>query len=248
MPSHPIIDTYCTPGTERETLLAPEELLGEMDRAGIHQALIAPEDGEIAVENRAGNDRILEMAGRSNGRFLPACTVNPWFGEAGCSEFRRAVRAGARMLVLAPALQGFCLGDVVTNPLLTAAAELRVPVYVHTGPHSSSAPTQLVLLALEHPGARFILGHFGSTDYAHDMPFVLQTAPANVWFETSLARPWAVAAYVKMVDESRLIFGSSAPRGDPAYELEHLDTFWPVAEHPGTYGGNLARLIEEVRC
>ncbi len=240
-----IIDGYCTPGTERETQLRAGDLLEQMDAANIAQAVIAPEDREIAVNNRSGNERMLRMADDSAGRFIPACTVNPWFGDEGCRLLEQVVEAGAKMLVLVPAVQGFMLTDEVTDPLLQAAADLRVPVYVHTGPHSSSAPTQLVVLATQHPRVPFIMGHCGSTDYAHDMAAILKAIPANVWLEVSFVRPWVVPAYAALVDETRLVFGSSAPRNSLAFELRHLDEHWPIAAHPGTYGGNLARLIEE---
>jgi predicted TIM-barrel fold metal-dependent hydrolase len=253
-----VIDGYCTLGTERETRQSSEELLRRMDRAGVHRAVIAPEDREIAVDNVRGNDRILELSRRSGGRFIPACTVNPWFGRSGCDELRRAVAAGARMLVLAPALQGFHAGDDLADELLRTAGQLDVPVYVHTGPHSSSAPAQLVLLAARHAGVSFILGHCGSTDYAGDMSAVVEAATRNVWFETSLARPWAVEQIVAQAsrlasavetaapqERRAVIFGSSAPRNDPAYELAQLARYLPRAECPDVYGGTLAALLKE---
>jgi len=242
-----IVDAYCTPGTERETHLAPEDLLRQMDAAQIARALIAPEDREIAVHNQAGNVRIRQLARRRPERFLPACAVNPWYGRPGADELRRAAGEGARVLVLAPDLQGFCLGDELADELLDAAAELGIAVYVHTGPHSYAAPTQLLLVASRHPRARFILGHCGSTDYAHDMPAVLRAAPGNVWFELSLVRPWSAAAYVRQSDRSRFIFGSAAPRNDPAFELAQLNAYLPIAEYPDLYGGNLTALLREAR-
>jgi uncharacterized protein len=238
------IDAYCTLGTERETRMSPEELLRQMDRAGIGRAVVAPEDREIAVENARGNERILAASKAAHGRFIPACTVNPWFGPAGCEELRRAVGAGAKMLVLAPALQGFYLGDHVADELLQTAAELGVPVYVHTGPHSASAPTQLVVLAGRHPRTSFIMGHCGSTDFAHDMPAVLKAAPENLWFELSFVRPWGAAGYAAAM-RGAVIFGSSAPRNDPAFELSQLAAYLPVADNPDFYGGNLASLLKE---
>jgi uncharacterized protein len=240
-----IIDAYCTPGTEREMRLPPEALRQMMDDAGIARAVVAPEDREIAMANASGNRRIIELARRWPERFIPACTVNPWSGEDGCRELRRAVAEGARVLVLAPALQGFCFGDELVDDLLWVAGELRVPVYVHTGPHSFGGPTQVVVAAAGHPEVRFILGHCGSTDYAHDMPAVIRVAPQNIWFELSLVRPWAAAGYVKAGDRSRFLFGSAAPRNDPACELRHLSTFLPIEEYPDVYGGNLAALVAE---
>ncbi|MCC6126486.1 MAG: amidohydrolase family protein [Pirellulales bacterium] len=240
-----IIDGYCTLGTERETQIAPAELLRRMDRAGIGRAVVAPDDREIAVNNVRGNDRILEECRRAGGRFIPACTVNPWYGPAGCEELRRAAAAGARMLVLAPALQGYCLGDELMDDLLLLAGDLRMPVYVHTGPHSASSPAQLALVAARHPRTSFILGHCGSTDYAYDMPPVIKAGMQNLYFEASLARPWAVGAYGKLAPKQALIFGSSAPRNDAGFELEFLRRYLPPAEYPDVYGGNLARLLKE---
>jgi len=242
-----IIDAYCTPGTERETPLPPDDLLRMMDEAGIERAVIAPEDREMAVDNASGNARMIELADRSAGRFIPACTVNPWRGQDACGIVRDALAGGAKMLVLSPMLQGFLPTDELTDPLLELAGELRLPVYFHTGPHSTGAPTQVVLLANRFPDTRFILGHCGSTDYADDMPAILQASLPNVWFELSLVRPFAMSTYDGTVDEPRLIFGTSAPRNAPAVEVKHFNRHWPIADHPGTYGQNITALLAEVR-
>jgi uncharacterized protein len=207
--------------------------------------VVAPDDREIAVHNRSGNARIARVARQHGERFVPGCAVNPWYGREGVAELRRAVAEGARVLVLAPALQGFCLGDEVADELLAAAAELAVPAYVHTGLHSHAAPTQLVLAAARHPRTRWILGHCGSTDYAADMSAVLKAAPENVWFELSLVRPWNAAAYVSQSDRLRFVFGSSAPRNDLAFELAQFNEHLPIAAYADVYGGNLARLLGE---
>jgi uncharacterized protein len=241
-----IIDAYCTLGTERETQLTPTELLPSMDEAGIHRAVVAPEDREIVVNNASGNRRMAEISRQSQGRFIPACTVNPWFGQAGCDELRRAVAEGAKMLVLAPALQGFCFGDDLPDELLAVAAELRVPVYIHTGPHAYGAPTQLIIVAAERPGVRFIVGHCGSTDFALDMPDAIRLASENVWFELSLLDPWAAAKYAKL-NRRKAMFGTSAPRCNPVFDLNALRTKLPIEDYPDVYGGNLAALLAEVK-
>jgi len=243
-----IVDGYTTPGTERETVLDLRDLLQAMDHAGVRRAVIAPQDREIAVDNTRGNDRMIKWAATASDRLIPACTANPWFGPAAVKELRRAVSAGARILVLAPALQGFILSDELSDDLLNEAAGMNLPVYIHTGPHSPAGPTQLALLAQRLPRVRFILGHGGSTDYAHDMPSVLGMKLANVWLELSFVRPWAVGGYARMMDEGKLIFGSSCPRNDMGFELSQFNQHWPIAEHPGTYGDNLLKLIGEVRA
>jgi len=240
----PIIDAYTTPGSERDTKLSAARLLRQMDKAGIDMAVIAPQDRELAVDCAKGNRRMLRLAAKHAGRFIPACSANPWLGKRAIKMVREAVAGGAKLIVLAPAIQGFILSDDLADDLCATAGELGVPVYVHTGPHSSSAPTQLMLVALKHPGTKFILAHGGTTDHAWDMMPILRDGLANVWFDVSLCRPWTVPAYAPLTDKSRLIWGSSAPRNDPGYELRASDSNWPIKDHPEFYGANLAALLK----
>jgi len=241
-----IIDCYCTIGDERETVQTSERLLQQMRASGVSRAVIAPQDREIAVRNRDGNDRMLSIASDHPAELVPACTANPWFGNDAVNEMQRSVRAGAKMLVLAPAVQGFMLSDDLTDDLLNEAGKIRLPVYVHTGPQSHSAPSQLALVAQKHQNTRFIMGHCGSTDHAWDMPSILHLKLPNLWFETSFVRPWVVTNYAAIAGDDRLIFGSSSPRNDLRMELTHLKKHWPVAEHPATYGQTLGDLLSEV--
>lgn len=238
------IDGYVTLGHERDTRLSAEQLIQMLDGQGFAAAVIAPEDREIAVMNREGNDRMLELAERHAGRLIPACTVNPWFGDGAAREFGRATKAGARMVVFAPALQGFLPNDdELVSELCQQAAELKVPVYFHTGPHTGGSPAQLAMLAIRHPRTRFILGHGGSTDHAYDLRAVLESKPDNIWFDMSLMRPWAFDALAGVGDESRWIFGSSAPRTDFALEVEHFKHHWPIRLHQRAYGRNLLNVL-----
>ena len=102
------------------------------------------------------------------------------------------------------------------------------------------------MLAMRHPNANFILAHCGSTDYGWDMPTIFELKLPNLYFELSFVRPWNVPNYAKLAAESRLIFASSSPRNDMRFELQQFAKWWPIAEHPATYGGNLERLLAEV--
>ena len=243
-----IIDAYCTLGTQHDTVLDADRLLEQMDQTGVDRAVIVPEDREIVIDNAGGNQRMLDAARAADGRFIPACSVNPWRQAEACQLLTAAVHNGAKMLVLAPMLQGFNPTDELTEPLLELAGQLRVPVYIHTGPHSSGAPSQVVLLAERFGQTRFILGHCGSTDFVWDMPAILEHHRLpNVWYELSLVRPWIVGRYLELAGPTRLIYGSSAPRNDPVFELAQFTNYLPAQDYPQVYGGNLATLLAEVR-
>jgi len=239
-----IIDGYTTPGTQRETVLSATDLLQQMDNVGVERAVIAPEDREIAVDHESGNNRMIKMARNSADRLIAACSVSPWHADAP-KKLVAAAGRGAKMLVLAPMLQGFIPADDLVRPLLEQVGELGLPVYFHTGPHTGGSPAQVAIVAEQHPKTRFILAHGGSTDHAWDMLAVLRRhALTNLWYELSLVRPWSVPGYLELVGPNRLIFASSAPRNDLGFELKQFDQYVPIKDYPQIYGGNIAGLLE----
>ena len=74
------IDGYCTLGKDREYDLTETSLLAAMDATGVEKAVIVPPDRNLAVYNREGNDSVLRAAHKHRTRFIPACSVNPWYG------------------------------------------------------------------------------------------------------------------------------------------------------------------------
>jgi uncharacterized protein len=237
-----LIDAYLTLGIERETVYSAADLLRDLDRAAVDMAVAAPEDREIAVRNREGNDRILAEAGRHPDRIIPACTVNPWYGRAARDELNRAYEHGARMLVLHPTLQGFLIDDDLADPVVGRAGELGIPVYVHTGPHLYGGPWQLVECALRFPETTFIMGHAGATDFWNDVPNAGKFTP-NIYIEGSFARPFIFKSHLDAVGIERGVMGSSAPRNDLVFEWEQHRACMPLEKYGPVFGENAARLL-----
>jgi len=237
-----LIDACVTLGEERDTVYSADDLVRDLDAAGVDMAVAAPADRETAVHNRRGNDFIIEQASAWPDRIVPACTVNPWFGEDAIEEFTRAAEWGARMLVLHPTLQGFLVNDTLADPLMERAGTLGLPVYVHTGAHLYGAPWQLIDCALRFPSVDFIMGHAGSTDYWNDVPYAGAFAP-NVYLEGSNARPFSFRSHIESVGADKGIMGSAAPRNSLVFEWEQYrkcmsdDSFAPV------FGENCAVLL-----
>ncbi len=236
------IDCYVTLGDERETIYSAQDLIRDMDEAGVDKAVIAPDDRSCAVDNRRGNDRMLGEASRFPGRLIPSCTVNPWFGADGVAEFDRAVDLGACMLVVNPTLQGFLINDDLADPLIGRAQERGIPVYVHTGPHLYGAPWQMVDCALRFPEANFIMGHAGATDFWNDVPAAGSFAP-NVYVEGSFARPFSFKNHVLAFGAERGIMGSSAPRNNLVFEWKYYRAELADPSYDAVFGGNLARIL-----
>ena len=236
------IDGYCTLGVDREYDLTETALLNAMDRARVERAVVVPPDRFLAVYNQDGNENMQRAVRAHPDRFISTCSVNPWYGKASIEEFRRAVLEGARMLVLHPFVQGFSANDELVFEVLEAAAEERVPVYVHTGPPGNSTPWQIVDLAERFPELDLIMGHCGATDFWNDVPDATASAP-NIYLESSLARPFHFARYMEVLGKERGILGSWAPLNDLSFEWEQMRTFIPPDVFSEICGTNLARLL-----
>jgi len=236
------IDGYVTLGTERDTVYSADDLVRDLDRAQVDMAVAAPGDREIAVLNRSGNDFIARAAKWFPDRILPACTVNPWFGNDAVGEFVRAVEQGARILVLHPTIQGFLINDDLADPVVGKASELGVPVYVHTGGHLYGAPWQLVDCAMRFSGVTFIMGHAGATDFWNDIPYAGSFA-SNVYIEGSFSRPFTFISHLDRAGINRGIMGSSAPRNPLVFEWEQYRKYMPPDTYGPVFGDNLARIL-----
>lgn len=237
------IDGYCTLGVDREFDLTESTLLQAMDQAGVDRAVIAPVDRFLAVDNQVGNNFVLRAAGAHPDRLIPSCSANPWYGEGAVEELRRACGNGARILVLHPAVQGFPADDELVWPLLEAAAEERIPVYVHTGPPGHATPWQLVDLAGRYPEVDLVMGHCGATDFWNDVVEAGRAA-ANLYLESSLARPFLFAGYLEELGWEKGIMGSYAPLDELGFEWEQMRRALPAEAVEAVCGGNLLRLLE----
>ncbi len=239
-----IIDGYCVLGVDREYDLTADALLKAMDRVGVDRAVIAPVDRYLAVDNRVGNDFILQAAAAHPRRFIAACSVNPWYGKAAEQEFRRALGEGARLLVLHPMVQGYLANDELVWPLLEAAGTAGVPVYVHTGPPGNASPWQITDLAERFGAVDLIMGHSGATDYWNDVNDATLAAE-NVYLESSFARPFAFVPRLEVVGAQRGIMGSFAPNSDFIFEWDQIRQAVPTELFARLCGGNLLRLLEK---
>jgi predicted TIM-barrel fold metal-dependent hydrolase len=237
------IDGYCTLGVDREYDLTEDALLEAMDRAGVERSVIAAVDRSLAVDNRAGNDSLLRAAGSHPDRFIPSCSVNPWYGEGALEELRRALGEGARLLVLNPGVQGYLANDELAWPVLETAAVEKVPVYIHTGSPGSASPWQVVDLADRFPGLELIIGHCGATDFWNDVVEAARAAP-NVYLESSLARPFQFNRYLEAAGHRKGIMGSYAPLNDLVFEWEQMRGALPSEMAVDVCGGNLLGLLE----
>ncbi|MCI0364656.1 MAG: hypothetical protein L0219_12290, partial [Phycisphaerales bacterium] len=82
--NQPIIDAHAMLGREFPLALDVDELLRRMDAHGIELAIVRPMGADLVVDNRAGNDRVLNAGPRIRG----LATANPWYGQRALDELK----------------------------------------------------------------------------------------------------------------------------------------------------------------
>jgi predicted TIM-barrel fold metal-dependent hydrolase len=223
--------------------LAAEDLLADLRGWGIERAICFPanESGADGLFG-AANREVLEAAGRSAGRIVPFCRVDPT--ATGAREaLAVAAAAGARGLKLHPVAQRFRPEAPDVSALVADATALGWPVTIHAGYGARALEGPIAALVEAVPGARIILAHAGRGD-SRALARRLDSWP-DVMLDTSLA---ALSDLVELPPE-RLCFGSDRPYGEHATALLLVRAAariaaWNPEQVAGVMGGNLRRWID----
>ena len=197
-----------------------EQLLSEMDAAGIFRAVLLGWYWENHATCVIQNNFYIECVRRYPDRLAAFATVHASAGTMAMEELRRAKGNGLIGLgELSPHSQGIALRDPWWIELLGLAAQLQFPINLHvTDPHSTPylgrVETPLVdflRMAREFPQNRFILAHWGGGLAFDSACHTLK----NVYFDTAASPliygPEAWARGANTVLDEHVLFGSDYP-------------------------------------
>ncbi len=121
-------------------LQSENALIASVESAGLSArvintptAFIEDADGKVPADaTQRVNDRMAEVCARHPGKLHGLATVDAFSGDAGARELTRAVKELRLRGVFVESARGdLLLGDKETRPMLKAAADLGVPVFVH---------------------------------------------------------------------------------------------------------------------
>ena len=221
-----------------------DELLREMDRAGVERAVLLGWYWE-RPEACAWQNRFYAECIRAHPERLSAfATVHPAAGQrAAVSEVAWAEDAGlAGLGELSPHSQGYAVDDPVFGAVLEQATRRKMPVNLHvTDPEGRDYPGRVATpledflrLAQAWPETRFVLAHWGGL-----LPLRDERARElkNVFYDTAasplLYEPDIWSRFRIVVPEERVMFGSDFP----------LNLYPKLDGQPG-----LSRLIAEAKA
>jgi predicted TIM-barrel fold metal-dependent hydrolase len=239
--THPIIDAWAQPATANalkkmpeiarlfnqsgsshllETGLTAEQIVEEMDRAGIRTMM-------LSAWHRPGqwvfhNDQIAEMTRRFPERFVGVAAVNLEKPVEAVRELDRAVNElGFKALRVVPWLWNRPPNDKFYFPLYVKCIELDIPFCTqagHTGPLMPSETGRPVPyldeVALVFPELKIVAGHIGFP-WTEEMIGVAWKHE-NVYIDTSayLPRyyPPQLIHYLKTYGKDKVLFGTNFPQ------------------------------------
>jgi predicted TIM-barrel fold metal-dependent hydrolase len=187
-----------------------EELAGVMDQYEVSRAFVfCLDEPDRHPGFRAGNDRTLEFAARSDGRLIPF--VRLALDEGPIEEARRCLDLGARGIKLHPRAQKFLLDDDRLAPVFALAAERGVPILVHAGRGLPPIAAELEHLVDSHPGAQLILAHAGIADLANLAHRF--AGKRGVFFDTSVWSAIDLLGLLRLVPPEQIVYASDYPYG-----------------------------------
>jgi len=187
-----------------------EELVGGMDSYGVSRAfMFCLDEPDRHPGFRAGNDRTLEFAARSEGRLIPF--VRLALNEGPIEEARRCLDLGARGIKLHPRAQKFLLDDERLAPVFALAAERGVPILVHAGRGLPPIAAELEHLVDSHPGAQLILAHAGIADLAN-LAYRF-SGKRGVFFDSSVWSAIDLLGLLRLVPPEQVLYASDYPYG-----------------------------------
>lgn len=211
--------------------ISGEKLVREMDEAGIDKAVIIALDWGMHPGIGEGKYSLEELHNILAGavkaypdRFILFASIDPRRANA-ASWLERAVKEyGARGFKLHPAV-GFYPNDRMVYPLYRKAAQLDIPVMIHTGPETPPLYSKYCLpvyvddVATDFPDLTLIMAHSG-LGWWEEAASVAAMKP-NVYLDLAGWQPRlrrnpldfyrTVRNILDTVGASRVLFGSDWP-------------------------------------
>jgi uncharacterized protein len=187
------------------------EVLAAMAAQGVAATLVMPQS--LQPDEPAAHDRVARFAAAHPGRIFGMASISPLWDEADYfAEARRCVRdLGFKALKLHPASYNTAPTQSRAEKCFRAAAELGVPLLVHTGLGApASLPSLIIPRARQFPDLPIVLAHAGFVAYADEALVAAQECP-NVYLEPSWCQYYQASKMVAAIGSARLMMGSDHP-------------------------------------
>ena len=192
-----------------------DTLLADMDHYEIEKTIVCTGDNMTAKQAR---DRYPD-------RFLPLYYANPHNGAQDVEDLYHYVRQeGFLGVKLNPLRHAYVADDELLDPLMMAAAELALPVFIHCGHPPYSLPWSIALLAERFPMVPVVMIHMGHGHGVYiDASLKMARRYANLYLEMSgMPMQSKIKEAYDTVGPNRIMFGTDAPFHHPSIEIQQV--------------------------
>ena len=241
-----LFDCYARAGTSINPPIAPAltpgDLLAEMDRCGVDEALVHSAAFELSspvVANPAAADFC-----SADSRLHPVWSIlPPQTGEMPLDELLAGMRArGVRALSAYPDENRFCLNGITFGALFEAMIERHIPLFVRGGGDNWRRITELLL---EFPRLIVIAADFGCWGQDRYIRPLMDRFEGFHIETSTLELDGGIPSLVARYGAGRILFGSGyhrRPMGGASLLLRNLDI--PAAAKRLIAHANLEQLLE----
>ena len=201
-----IIDGHVHIGTQKISTY-PENIIQELIKHNIDKALV------MASGNNLNNEWVAKQMRAHPQYFIGGyVTLNPQVGAKASEELDKAIKDWAlNALKLVPQKHGYSPNDRIVEPLLEKAAELKIPVSIHSGEAPHTLPWQIAECAEKYSDLTIIMAHMGGKNYIEDA-IRLAKKIDNIVLENSVQASFErTKKAVEVLGSDRLFYASGAP-------------------------------------
>jgi predicted TIM-barrel fold metal-dependent hydrolase len=208
-----IVDTHghLGPSPSGSGQIDEADVLAAMDRHGVAATLVMPQP--LQRDERAAHDRVHAFALAHPGRIYGMATISPlWEDDAYYAEARRCIRdLGFRAVKLHPSAYSTAPTQPRAEKCFRAAADLGVPLIVHTGMGAPAAlPSLIIPRARKFPDLPIVLAHAGFVTYAEEALIAAELCP-NLYLEPSWCQYYQAHKMTQAIGSDRMLMGSDHP-------------------------------------
>ncbi len=200
--------------------ISAKELIGQMDDYEIEKTI-------LCGTGSTDNDETAKAVKAYRNRFMGIVFVNPCDGQKAVEDIFHYVREeGFCGIKLHPLQHAYVADAEILDPVMEAARQLDIPVFIHSGHPPYSLPWSIALLAERFPDVTVVMIHMGHGHGVYiDAALKMARRYPNIYLEMSgMPMNSKIKEAYDTVGRDRIFFGTDAPFHHPSVEIQKVLT------------------------
>ena len=200
--------------------ITAEELVQQMDACEIEKTVLCSTGSDDNFRTKGA------MEAYPN-RFWALVYANPLEGEKSVQEIYDLVQnKGFSGIKLNPLRHAYVADAECLDPIMEAAKDLHIPVFIHSGHAPYALPWSIALLAERFPDVNIVMIHMGHGHGVYiDAALKMARRYSNLYLEMSgMPMNSKIKEAYKTVGNDRIFFGTDAPFHHPTIEMQKVLT------------------------